>query len=251
MSKNKYAIYDMYSFETTCDDSPRGSQGPDVSILVKLTHDEAMQMGKWFKEERPYLMEYESSMDFIDRVRKKLVREEGYSEEVSWKFQVVWSDDLVYDCENYYERHREHVYVIDGYYDFGTVADGARPSSCGGNGLHLQYEHDDVMEMGEYFYEEDPYEVDIDRNFGLKEELDSLLAESMIEGYRSEWEEEQEKLEQEWNEEHSEDSDDEFEREEEPDFEMMAYECMGEMYHCWDEQFKQDCIDYYLAHKND
>ena len=41
------------------------------------------------------------------------------------------------------------------------------------------------------------------------------------------------------------------EREEDPDFEMMAYENMGEMYHCWDEQFKQDCIDYYLAHKED
>lgn len=37
----------------------------------------------------------------------------------------------------------------------------------------------------------------------------------------------------------------------EPDFEMMAYENMGEMYHCWDDQFKQDCIDYYLAHKED
>ena len=28
-----------------------------------------------------------------------------------------------------------------------------------------------------------------------------------------------------------------------------TYENMGEMYHCWNDQFKQDCIDYYLAHK--
>lgn len=54
------------------------------------------------------------------------------------------------------KKKHEKDYVIDGYYEFGTAADGARPSSCGKNGLHLQYLHDDVMEMGEYFYNEDP-----------------------------------------------------------------------------------------------
>ena len=45
-------------------------------------------------------------------------------------------------------------YVIDGYCDFDTVADGARPSSSRNSGIHLQFDHDDVMEMGKYFYEE-------------------------------------------------------------------------------------------------
>lgn len=105
MSKKKYAIYGMYTFETTCDDSPRGAYGPLESILVKLTHDEAMQMGEWFEEERPYLMDYDSSMDYIDRVRKKMVREDGYSEEESWEFQVIWSEDLINDCIDYYDEH--------------------------------------------------------------------------------------------------------------------------------------------------
>ncbi len=34
-----------------------------------------------------------------------MVREEGYSEEESWEFQVVWSENLKYDCENYYNEH--------------------------------------------------------------------------------------------------------------------------------------------------
>lgn len=93
-------------------------------------------------------------------------------------------------------------------------------------------------------------EVDFDQNFGIKEKLDSFLAESMMEALSAKWEEEQEQLETEWYEVNGEDCDEEFEREEKPDFEMMAYECMDEMYHCWDTQFKQDCIDYYLAHKD-
>ncbi len=71
MAKKKYAIYGMYSFETTCDDSPRGSQGPDISVLVKLTHNAAMKMGLWFKNENPFLLDYDQNMDIIDRVRKK------------------------------------------------------------------------------------------------------------------------------------------------------------------------------------
>ena len=105
MSNEKYAINDMYSFETTCDDSPRGADGPTDSILVQLTHEEAMQMGEWFKEERPYLMDYDSSMDYIDQVRNKMVLEDGYSEEESWQFQVIWSEDLIDDCIDYYDEH--------------------------------------------------------------------------------------------------------------------------------------------------
>lgn len=106
MSK-KYAIYRMYYFETTCDDSPSGAYGPSESILVKLTHEEAMEMGEWFEEERPYLIDYDSYMDYVDRVRAKMVREDGYSEEESWEFQVIWNEELIDDCIDYYLSHKD------------------------------------------------------------------------------------------------------------------------------------------------
>lgn len=130
-------------------------------------------------------------------------------------------------------------YVIDAYYSFDLVADGPRPGSAGSEGLHLQFGHDDVMAMGEYFQEEDPCEIDYDRNFGIKDKLDAILLEDTIAELKEEWEEERSTA-----------SDDEFEDEcdEEPDFEDMAYDRMSEMYYTWDEQLKQDCIDYFLAH---
>lgn len=111
MTKRKYAIYGMYSFETTCDDSPRGTDGPSEHILIKLTYEEVIQLGKMFSEEDPYLMDYEENMDIIDRVRKKMVREDGYTEEESWQFQVVWSDDLKFDCIEYYEEYEKDNHI--------------------------------------------------------------------------------------------------------------------------------------------
>ena len=52
MAQRKYAIYKMFDFETFSDDSPRGAYGPIVSILIKLTHDGAMHIGKIFLEDR-------------------------------------------------------------------------------------------------------------------------------------------------------------------------------------------------------
>jgi hypothetical protein len=86
-------------------------------------------------------------------------------------------------------------YVIDGYYDFDINADGARPSSAGSSGLHLQFTHDEVMEMGEYFHEEDPYELDYDRNFGIKSKLEEILLESIVSELEEEWEQEHENTE--------------------------------------------------------
>ena len=128
-------------------------------------------------------------------------------------------------------------YVIDRHYDFDLVADGARPHGAGSSGLHLQFEHDEVMEMGEYFHEEDPYELDYDHNFGIKDRIDEILLEDTIEELKEEWEKEKSNY-----------SDEEFE-DEEPDFEEMAYDRMCDLYYTWDEQFKQDCIEYYLEHR--
>lgn len=164
----------------------------------------------------------------------------------------------------------ENKYVIDGYYDFGTVTDGARPTASGDTGIHLRFEHDDVMEMGKYFYEEDPKEMDYDYNFGIKEILDNILVDKLVAELEKEWEEEQngsgeddddewldeeddeelEKDDAEKDDEEDEELDDE-EDEGVPDFYEMAYEMMEDMYHKWDKQFKKDCIDYYLAHKDD
>ena len=131
-------------------------------------------------------------------------------------------------------------YVIDGYYDFDITVDGARPSSAGSSGLHLQFTHDEVMEMGEYFHEEDPYELDYDRNFGIKEKLEGILLESIIAELEEEWEQENGNSEDVYDEE-----------EERPDFEEWAYERMCDMYFTWDQRFKEDCIDYYLEHSDD
>ena len=126
-------------------------------------------------------------------------------------------------------------YVINKRYSFDLVADGARPSSAGSNGILLKFKHDEVMEMGEYFHTEDPYEVDVDYNFGIKEKLDEILADALAT-----------ELEEEWEAEYGDDPD-----EEKPDFYDQAYERMGEMYHCWDEEFKTDCVNYYLKHRDE
>ena len=146
-------------------------------------------------------------------------------------------------------------YVIDGYYDFDITADGARPSSAGSSGLHLQFTHDEVMEMGEYFHEEDPYELDYDRNFGIKEKLEEILLDSIVEELEEEWEQENgycgDEVEEDDEVDEDEEDDDDGEEEERPDFEEWAYERMADMYFTWDHQFKEDCIEYYLAHKDD
>ena len=129
-------------------------------------------------------------------------------------------------------------YVIDGYYDFDIAVDGPRPGSAGSSGLHLQFTHDEVMEMGEYFHEENPYELEYERNCGIKDKLDEMLRDSIIAELEEEWENEHE---------NSEDG----EEEEKPDFEDWAYERMCDMYHTWDQRFKEDCIDYYLEHSDD
>ena len=104
-------------------------------------------------------------------------------------------------------------YVIDGYYDFDITADGARPSSAGSSGILLQFTHDKVMKMGEYFHKEDPYEIDYDINFGIKAKLEEILLESIVAELEEEWEQENG---------YSGDEDDEDDEEEErPDFEGL------------------------------
>lgn len=97
----------MYPFETMCDDSPRGSYGPDVYIQVKLTHEDCMELGRWFTDEDPYDMDYDEWGDYYERVRNKLVYEYRYTEEESWEFRIAWSNKLKYDCKKYYKEHLE------------------------------------------------------------------------------------------------------------------------------------------------
>lgn len=65
--------------------------------------------------------------------------------------------------------------------------------------------------------------------------LDEMLRDSIIA-----------ELEEEWEQDH-ENCDDDGE-EEKPDFEEWAYERMCDMYFTWDQKFKDDCVEYYLAH---
>lgn len=105
MTKRKYAINGMYDFETTSDDSPRGSVGPSERILIRLTHEEVMELGKLYKDGDIGVISWDEYPDIIERVRKKMIREDHYKEEETWQFMVLWSDDLMYDCETYYDEH--------------------------------------------------------------------------------------------------------------------------------------------------
>lgn len=257
MTKKNYLINGIYSFKTICGESNKSSQGPEVLMPVKLTRSEVTGLGKWFTDkgsalidEYSYVEDYDC-MDFINEIRRKIVREDGVTEEDAKEIQVAWNEDLKQDCLKHYRKFCKQHYVIDDYYDFDMYFDGARPSSCGKSGLHVQLGKEDAMEMGKYFYIEDPCEMDIENDFGFREELDTLVVESMVAEDEREWKEEQAKLEAEWKEKHGEDSDEEFEGDYAPDFEAKAYERLVDMYYCWDDQLKNDCIDYYLAHKDE
>ncbi len=104
---------------------------------------------------------------------------------------------------------KKHTYVIDGNYWFSAVADGPRQSSCGGANLHIQLDHNMAMEMGKYFCEENPCEVDYDKNFGIKDCLDSELFSN-------------------------------------PEYEDVE---IGDLFFCWNSELVDECKDYYLSHK--
>lgn len=176
-------------------------------------------------------------------------------------------------------------YVINGCYCFDVIADGARPSSCDSVSISLKLEHDEAMDIGETFIDSEPGEMDADYNFGIKDKLDESILKSIVRGLKTEWEEERENYltekeeeyqtyvdaymcgdyDEELDEEESEDDDEEglldeedYEYEcyneyyeEEPDFDSIAYEQMGELFYIWDDNFIRDCVDYYRQHMDE
>jgi len=146
-------------------------------------------------------------------------------------------------------EHKE--YVIDKYYDFGTVGDGARPTSGPGAGIHCRFDHETVMEMAEYFLKETPTMMDFDHNWGLKEKLDQQLAESTAERLFEEWQEERELHLEEYDEDDEEYDDEYAEDRTVEDFYDSAWAAIGDYYIEWDEELIKDCIDYYQQHKDD
>jgi len=104
--EEKYVIDGYYTFETMCDDSPRGSFGPEIELLIRLTHEDAMFLGQMFEEDDEYFVDHDAALDIVDRVRNAMVEEEDYSEEDSWLFQVIWSSGLKDECVCYYQEHK-------------------------------------------------------------------------------------------------------------------------------------------------
>lgn len=68
-------------------------------------------------------------------------------------------------------------YAIRKMYDFSGMCDGARPSSASGTAMQVKLTHEEAIELGEFFYDEDPSELD-DCGFGAgyKEALDERYA---------------------------------------------------------------------------
>ena len=169
-------------------------------------------------------------------------------------------------------------YVIEGDYHFEVISDGARPASCDTQTIHLALTHDEVMDMGKYFIDHEPSEVEDGHDFGLKDRLDNMLVESIVDEIREEMEEEQMDSDDEddarddpedddaWDD--SEDDDDAWDDDDdvwdddddddvwdddgadEDDLYDMAYDRMDMMYHTWSECLVKECKEYYLTHRD-
>lgn len=155
------------------------------------------------------------------------------SSSVNWPSVVELAEEFDVDLE------AERGYVIDGTYSFNTTCYGPRPTGGEDAGIRIKLEHDAVMEMGRYFHEEDPFVIEYEDDYGIKEQIDLELAEEIKVGLEEEWKEEQKALAEEGEECEA----------DMPDFEAETYSVMEDYEVQWDSDFKKDCIEYYLAHK--
>ncbi len=143
-------------------------------------------------------------------------------------------------------------FVIDKDYWFGT-----NEGEKDGPLLHLSLVHDQVMEMGKFFLDNNPYEMELGKDFGLKDVLDNSMArhyaQYLFENYEEddddEYDEEDEYYE---DDEYDDEFEDENEEEEEQltveDFYDKAWDMLAEIYYyCWPDDLKNDCIEYYKS----
>lgn len=137
----------------------------------------------------------------------------------------------------------EHAWAIDKDYVFYAIGDGL----CDDVRLHVQCNHEDAMEYGKYFSENDPEEIEeIDVRFKIKDQLDELLATGFAQNHFQEWENDHEDEEEERDEEDEEKEETEDKTVE--DFYDAGWETVSNLYYyySWSPEFIKDCKEYYL-----
>lgn len=138
MEKNEspYVIDDIYTFDVVADGCRPSSAG-SVNMRVSLTHDDAMEMARYFYREEPYAINYDEDFGLVDSLNELYVEqveddlreeweeeqderreEEGdeyeESEEPDFNSQAwecmsemyfCWSGQLMEDCIEYCKKH--------------------------------------------------------------------------------------------------------------------------------------------------
>ena len=127
----------------------------------------------------------------------------------------------------------EQAWALDKDYVFYAIGDGL----CDDVLLHVQCDHEEAMDYGKYFLENDSEEIE--ERFKIKDRLDEVLATGFAQS-----------LFQEWANEHEEEAEEEEEQEEKTveDFYDAGWETVSCLYYyyTWSQEFIKDCKEYYL-----
>lgn len=129
----------------------------------------------------------------------------------------------------------EQAWALDKDYVFYAIGDGL----CDDVLLHVQCDHEEAMDYGKYFLENDSEEIE--ERFKIKDRLDEVLATGFAQSLFQEWENEHE-------EEAEEDEDEEQEEKTVEDFYDAGWETVSCLYYyyTWSQEFIKDCKEYYL-----
>ena len=100
MKKEKYVIQGTYYFGLDYS-GPRPKSKKFKGVSISLTHDEAMELGKYLKFENPYYMEPYDEFGMFDLVNEKIT---NFNEDLS-DMDIEWDEKLKSDLIKYYEEH--------------------------------------------------------------------------------------------------------------------------------------------------
>lgn len=129
----------------------------------------------------------------------------------------------------------EQAWALGKDYVFYAIGDGL----CDDVLLHVQCDHEEAMDYGKYFLENDSEEIE--ERFKIKDQLDEVLATGFAQSLFQEWENEHE-------EEAEEEDDEEQEEKTVEDFYDAGWETVSCLYYyyTWSQEFIKDCKEYYL-----
>lgn len=99
-------ISKFYTFEIECDNSEIEDLPESVSALISLTHEKAMEMGKFFAEEDPDSVDAYKSFGINSLLCDNLPATIFEFSDLS-TFYFIWSKELKADCVQYYKRYKD------------------------------------------------------------------------------------------------------------------------------------------------